>query len=60
MFRTIRNWIQESHKPEIWTERMICLYERQIAAREALGEKYCCHPSNDVRAHDLPRLRVIK
>lgn len=47
-------------KPDIWTERMICLYERQVAAREALGEAYCCHPSRDVHKIRGSRLRAVK
>lgn len=39
-------------KREIWTEQMIALYERQIAAREALGTRYICHPSRDLRRVD--------
>lgn len=39
----------------IWTERQIELYERQMAAREALGEKYICH-----RVNDVERLQSIK
>jgi hypothetical protein len=33
----------------IWTEKQIDLYERQMAARDALGTKYICHPTNNQR-----------
>jgi len=52
----------------IWTDRQIELYERQVAAREALGQRYICHPVNDVRAKNTfdvvwcppPKLRRVK
>lgn len=42
---------------KIYDERMIRLYERQMEAREAMGTRYKCHPSNDVKSR---RIQVIK
>lgn len=39
-------------KTKLYTDLVIELYEKQMAAREALGTKYICHPFND-----SPRLR---
>lgn len=46
---------KRKEKREIWTETAISLYERQVAAREALGDRYLCHPKND-----SPKLHRIK
>lgn len=50
-------------KQIIWTETAISLYERQIAAREAMGDKWIGHPSNDVKklvpVYAIPTLRIV-
>lgn len=53
-------WPFKKPKRKIWEENMILLYERQIAAREALGEKYAHHPANHVRRKNPAGLRLIK
>jgi len=49
---------------KVWSELQISLYERQIAAREALGDQYICHPSNDSRRKTtfktIPLLDALK
>lgn len=49
-------------KRDIYDERMIRLFERQIEAREAMGVKYCCHRSNDVERFDkrTPKVHYIR
>lgn len=50
---------KRKEKRESWTDTAINLYERQIAAREALGDKYLCHPKNDIPKMNinLPRVK---
>ncbi len=36
-------------KRTVWNDTMIDLYERQIAARQAMGLKWKCHPANAVQ-----------
>lgn len=43
MFKLFR---KKAQKKVLWTDTQIDLYERQIAAREAMGPRYSCHPLN--------------
>jgi hypothetical protein len=47
-FAASRKIKTKATKRQLFTEQQIRLYERQMAAREAMGEKYICHPANDV------------
>lgn len=47
-FAASRKTRTKASKRLLFTEQQIRLYERQMAAREAMGEKYICHPANDV------------
>lgn len=42
-------WLKKKIRAQMWTDTQIELYERQMAAREALGTKYKCHPSRDAK-----------
>jgi hypothetical protein len=55
------SWFKSKKKRVIWTDIQIDLYERQIAAAQAIGDKWCLHPSR--RAEPLARkvmLRLVK
>lgn len=42
------SWFRKKVRPATWTEQQICLYEKQMAARAALGTKWCCHWTRQV------------
>lgn len=48
-------WLKRKVSQQVWSETQIALYEKQMAAREALGTKYLCHPVND--AGRIPRVK---
>lgn len=41
-------WRKKQDRKKVWNDTMIDLYERQIAAREAMGVRWKCHPANSV------------
>lgn len=41
-------WFKKKVRPATWTEQQMCLYEKQVAAREALGRSWSCHAMNGV------------
>jgi len=47
-------WLKKKVREQIWTDTQIDLYERQMAARAALGTKYICHAMNDLPRKDTP------
>ncbi len=48
-------WLKKKAQRLMWTDIQIDLYERQMAAREALGLKWKCHPANAVQRKLDPR-----
>jgi len=65
------NWFKSKVSTQVWNESMIRLYEKQMAARAALGAQYLCHPTREVRKlpkkgevtaefGPVPTLRLVK
>lgn len=56
MFAKLMNLLGRQPKRDLYEELHIQLFERQEAAREALGAKYICHPSRDVQRIKRPSI----
>ncbi len=52
-------WRKKQDRKKVWTDTQIDLYERQMAARAALGTRYLCHPINSSPRKDVVRGQEI-